>query len=71
MKVEKIIQVHPDYFRPAEVETLLGDASKAKKKLGWKTKISFEDLVKEMTLADLEDAKKDKVVMDSGYSYVY
>ena len=65
---KKIIQVHPDYFRPAEVETLLGDASKAKKKLGWKTKISFEDLVKEMTLADLEDAKKDKVVMDSGYS---
>ena len=65
---KKIIQVHPDYFRPAEVETLLGDASKAKKKLGWKTKISFEDLVKEMTLADLEDAKKDKVVMDSGSS---
>ena len=43
-----IIQVNPKYFRPAEVETLLGDASKAKEKLGWEPKISFKELVEDM-----------------------
>ena len=43
-----IIQVNPKYFRPAEVETLLGDATKAKEKLGWEPKISFDQLVKDM-----------------------
>lgn len=54
-----IISVDPKYFRPAEVETLLGDAKKAKEKLGWTPKISFEELVKEMAHADLELAKRE------------
>jgi GDPmannose 4,6-dehydratase len=43
-----VIRVDPKYFRPAEVETLLGDASKAKEKLGWEPKISFKQLVEDM-----------------------
>lgn len=50
---EEIVAVDPRYFRPTEVETLLGDASKAREKLGWTARTSFRDLVKEMTLADL------------------
>ena len=53
-----IIKVDKKYFRPTEVETLLGDASKAKKKLNWSPKISFKELVKEMTDEDLKLAKK-------------
>ena len=53
-----IIKVDPKYFRPTEVETLLGDASKAKKKLNWYPKISFEQLVKEMVDEDLQIEKK-------------
>ena len=55
-----IIKINPRYFRPTEVETLLGDASKAKEKLNWAPKISFEQLVKEMTEEDLKLAKKDQ-----------
>ena len=47
------IEVDPRYFRPTEVDTLLGDASKARAKLGWKHKTSFDALVKEMVEADL------------------
>jgi GDPmannose 4,6-dehydratase len=54
-----IVAVDPEYFRPAEVETLLGDASKAKQKLGWTPKISFEQLVKEMAQADLMLAEQE------------
>jgi GDPmannose 4,6-dehydratase len=56
---KEIIKVDPRYFRPTEVETLLGDASKAKKKLNWVPKISFEQLVKEMIDKDLKLAKSD------------
>ena len=56
---KEIIKVDPRYFRPTEVETLLGDASKAKKKLNWTPKISFEQLVKEMVEEDYKLAKKD------------
>ena len=52
-----IVAVDPRYFRPTEVETLLGDASKAHARLGWKPKTSFEQLVEEMTLADLQAAE--------------
>jgi GDPmannose 4,6-dehydratase len=45
-----VIKVNPKYFRPAEVETLLGDATKAKKKLGWEPKISFKQLVEDMCI---------------------
>jgi GDPmannose 4,6-dehydratase len=47
---KEVIRVAPKYFRPAEVETLLGDASKAKKKLGWEPKISFKQLVEDMCI---------------------
>ena len=46
----KVIEVNPKYFRPAEVETLLGDASKAKEKLGWEPKTSFKQLVEDMCI---------------------
>ena len=55
-----IIKIDPRYFRPTEVETLLGDASKAKEKLNWSPKISFEQLVKEMVRSDLEFVKKEQ-----------
>lgn len=62
-----IVAVDPRYFRPTEVETLLGDPAKGKEKLGWEPKISFEELVKEMVLADLEDAKKDELCQRAGF----
>jgi len=57
-----IIKVDPRYFRPTEVQTLLGDASKAKEKLNWSPKISFNQLVKEMIDEDLKKAKNDQVI---------
>ena len=57
-----IIKVDPRYFRPTEVETLLGDASKAKEKLNWSPKISFNQLVKEMVNEDLKIAKNDQFI---------
>ena len=62
-----IVKVDKNYFRPTEVETLLGDASKAKEKLGWKPKISFKDLVSEMVREDLKLAESDQLMMKSGY----
>lgn len=62
-----IVAVDPRYFRPAEVETLLGDASKAKAKLGWTPKVSFDDLVSEMMREDLRAASRDELVRRSGY----
>ncbi len=62
-----IVAVDPRYFRPAEVETLLGDATKAKQKLGWEPKISFEDLVAEMVHEDLKKAHRDQVIKENGH----
>lgn len=62
-----VVAVDPRYFRPTEVDTLLGDPSKAKEQLGWTPQISFEELVAEMVQADLELALKDKLCMDSGF----
>ena len=56
-----IVAVDPQYFRPTEVETLLGDASKAKQLLGWKPEISFDELVTEMVNYDLAEAKNEKI----------
>ncbi|MGQ0699666.1 MAG: GDP-mannose 4,6-dehydratase [Panacagrimonas sp.] len=64
---QKIVSVDPRYFRPSEVETLLGDPSKAKKKLGWAPKISFEELVREMVTEDLQSAKRDSLVKLAGF----
>ena len=62
-----IIAVDPRYFRPAEVETLVGDASRAHKKLKWKPRIDFQSLVKEMMREDLQAAKRDALVKEHGY----
>jgi len=63
-----IVAVDPRYFRPTEVETLLGDASKAKDKLGWVPKISFQELVTEMMREDLKAAERDELVKRNGFS---
>jgi GDP-mannose 4,6-dehydratase len=62
-----VVAVDSKYFRPAEVETLLGDSSKAKEKLGWSPKVSFENLVKEMAAEDLKEAQRDELLCNSGY----
>jgi len=62
-----IVSVDPRYFRPTEVETLLGDPSKAKEKLGWEPKITFGELVKEMVREDLKSAERDELVKRQGY----
>ena len=62
-----IVAVDERYFRPAEVETLLGDATKAKQKLGWTPKISFKELVAEMMREDLKSAERDELVKKHGY----
>lgn len=62
-----IVAVDPRYFRPTEVETLLGDSSKAREKLGWSAKISFEELVAEMVRADLRSAERDELVKKHGH----
>ncbi len=64
-----VVAVDPHYFRPAEVETLLGDATRAHDKLGWKPRIGFDALVREMVQADLEDAKRDRLVRKHGYRF--
>jgi GDPmannose 4,6-dehydratase len=63
-----IVAIDPRYFRPTEVDTLLGDASKARELLGWKPVISFEDLVAEMAREDLKAAERDALVARHGYA---
>ena len=62
-----MVAVDPAYFRPTEVETLLGDAAKAREKLGWRPKTTFRELVREMVTADLEDAKRDQLCRQEGF----
>jgi len=62
-----IVAIDPRYFRPSEVETLLGDASKAKNKLGWTPKVSFSELVAEMVTEDLKSAERDDLIRKHGY----
>jgi len=64
---ETIIEINPEYFRPTEVDSLLGDPKKAKEKLGWETKISFEELVKEMIESDMKEAEKEMHLKNNGY----
>jgi len=63
-----VLEVDPNYFRPTEVDILVGDASKAKEKLGWEPEYDLQDLVKEMIQSDLKLVKKDKVLQDNGYN---
>ena len=62
-----IVEIDPRYFRPTEVDLLIGDASKAKKKLGWTPKLTIEDLVKEMVASDLKLFEKDKYLLEGGH----
>ncbi|MCP3940428.1 MAG: GDP-mannose 4,6-dehydratase [Desulfobacteraceae bacterium] len=63
-----IVVVDPKYFRPTEVETLLGDPSKAKSKLGWEPEISFKEMVAEMVKSDLIEAKRDHLCQKNGFN---
>jgi GDPmannose 4,6-dehydratase len=62
-----VVEIDPKYFRPAEVDLLVGDYSKAKADLGWEPKVNVNDLCKEMVLADLELFKRDKYLLDGGH----
>jgi GDPmannose 4,6-dehydratase len=63
-----VIRIDPRYFRPTEVETLLGDPSKAKQKLGWVPEITLDEMVQEMVVVDLAEAKKHALLKQHGYS---
>ena len=63
----QIVAVDPRYFRPTEVQSLLGDATKARKKLGWKPRTTFQELVAEMAREDLKAAERDELVKAHGY----
>lgn len=65
---QTIVKVDPRYFRPTEVETLLGDSTKAREKLGWAPKTTFVELVKEMVQFDYTAAKRDALVRQHGYA---
>ncbi len=62
-----VIAVDPRYFRPTEVETLLGDASKAKRELGWTPRTTFDELVREMVESDLKSAQRDALAIQHGF----
>ncbi len=64
---QRIVAIDPRYYRPAEVETLLGDATKAREQLGWVPATTFDALVSEMMSADLADARRDALIQHSGY----
>ncbi|PWQ98718.1 GDP-mannose 4,6-dehydratase [Leucothrix arctica] len=63
-----VVQVDSRYFRPAEVETLLGDPTKAKEKLGWVPQITLPEMVSEMVASDLDKAKRHKLLADNGFA---
>ena len=65
---QTVIRIDPRYFRPSEVETLLGDPSKAHNRLGWKPKTCLEDLINEMVTRDKEDALKESVLSKEGFN---
>ena len=64
---EVVVRLDPRYFRPAEVDTLLGDPTKAREKLGWTPTASLEELVKEMVVIDRQDAKKEAYLKQEGF----
>jgi GDPmannose 4,6-dehydratase len=62
-----VVAIDPRYYRPAEVDTLLGDASKARAKLGWQPRVRFKELVAEMAREDLREAERESLVKKHGY----
>jgi GDPmannose 4,6-dehydratase len=67
---EVVVRIDPRYFRPAEVETLLGDPTRAREKLGWTPTTTLEELVAEMVAADKEEAKKEALLRLKGFNVV-
>ncbi len=67
MQGQEVLKIDPRYFRPTEVELLIGDPTKANQKLGWMPKYSLKELVAEMIQADLQAFKQEKILMDSGF----
>jgi GDPmannose 4,6-dehydratase len=67
-KGQEIVSVDPRYFRPTEVDTLLGDPTKARETLGWRTRISFDQMIDEMVSTDLEETVRDAICRRSGFS---
>jgi GDPmannose 4,6-dehydratase len=67
---EVVVRIDPRYFRPAEVETLLGDPTRAKEKLGWTPTTTLEELVAEMVAADKEEARKEAILRLKGFKVV-
>jgi GDPmannose 4,6-dehydratase len=65
---ERHVVIDPRYFRPTEVDILLGDATRARKALNWEPKVSFDQLIDMMVAADLETAEKEKTLVDAGYT---
>ena len=65
---EVVVRIDPRYFRPTEVEQLLGDSSKARKKLNWKNNISLDKLISEMIKEDSNEAKKEYLLKSKGFS---
>ncbi len=65
---QKHVEIDPRYFRPTEVDILLGDASKARRSLNWEPKVGFDELIGMMTSADLELAQREKTLLDAGYA---
>jgi len=66
-KDKEIVKVDPEYFRPTEVDLLIGDSTKAREKLGWKPKYTLDDLIDEMVVSDIILMKKEKLLKDSGF----
>ena len=66
---QKHVVIDPKYFRPTEVDVLLGDSTKAKQQLGWNPKVGFDQLIDMMIAADMEQAGKEKTLCEAGYSY--
>ena len=62
-----IVAVDPRYHRPTEVDTLLGDATKAREKLGWQPRLTFQELIAEMVAADLQEAERDRLIQQEGF----
>jgi len=65
-----IVQIDPHYYRPTEVETLLGDPTKAKDKLGWVPEITLDQMIEEMVASDLDHAKKHALLKKYGYEII-
>lgn len=66
----EVVSIDPKYFRPTEVDLLIGDPTKAKTKLGWQAKCTLPELVKEMVQADVEAFRKEKILKDAGYNFI-